>query len=196
MKITLFSFFPTGENVIVTFGNTYLTEGEERAMWRAIIIIGVREICVEDRPWIYFANCHQSSLEAFSSPSRACTPTSCPLPAPFHPPSWQKKSEIPSKESVTPSFPSASLLPPAKTERLSSFESSSSFVSIQETERVSGDGPELLLERVAAPFERLKPWRCQVRRSNCYQMYNYIHLEPPRPLLVGKEKREINYLAK
>lgn len=36
---------------------------------------------------------------------------------------------------------------------------------------------------------RQKPRRCQVRSSNCNQMCNYNHLQPPRLFLVGKEKK-------
>lgn len=106
---------------------------------------------------------------------------------------WGFRKEIKVRYEGKP-MTSASRLPPIETKVWACL-SQMSFLSLLEMKWETWAGPELLFERVVALIEQKKPWWCQVRSFNCYQMYNYNHVQPPRPFWWAK-KREINYLAK
>lgn len=179
-------FFSTWREIDCHNGNTFLTKWEKRAMWHVIVIIGAGALYLR-------CYCHQSSPGVFLSLlslSHAYTPPPCRfyphtpshVLAQQHPRIQERNQSKDMKESQGLTRLS-SLTHPIETKGQAPLNQSSLlFLSRRWSERT-----ELLLERVAL-LERQKPQWCQVRSSNCYQMYNYNHLQPPRPFWWAKKR--------
>lgn len=168
-------------------------------MWHVIIIKGVGEICVEGRPWMCFAiviNHLRGCFHPLVSLSHACTTPHCRLPVPFIllilrlmcSLSNIRGSRKEIKARIWRKAGDSRISPPSREDQRSGpFESNTSFVSIQEMKWENWAGARAALGTWCCS-PRQKPRWCQVRSSNCYQMYNYNHLQPPRPFWWAKKR--------